>query len=130
MRTPMLLWIIRGVFLIIILGLATGLALQVAQQMQDTQKSQHPADATAWNELAPYGAFFGLLIVGIGMIVLDLFMKHKEITTLSAVYFGLLLGLLFGQLFTNAIWPLIEPPSGSQWVIVPVRILITSLFCY
>jgi uncharacterized protein YacL len=59
-------------------------------------------------------AFLGILAalvtvaVCVGVIVLDVITKNKEITTLSAVYFGLLLGLLIGSFFWAALSPLLH----------------------
>ena len=47
-----------------------------------------------------YGVPVGILVVGAAVLYTDMIEKHKQITTISAVYFGLLLGLLLGYLFS------------------------------
>jgi uncharacterized protein YacL len=73
--------------------------------------------------------------VSLGVIVLDAQTKAKEITTLSAIYFGLLLGFLIGQLF----WAALEHLVQSYLVMAKVedirvkyllQLLITVLSCY
>jgi uncharacterized protein YacL len=127
MRQQMLLWILRAIFLVTMIGVAMNIAL-----------FQYSSEAI--KEPTPYSAgimvaiFMGLIGFALAVIGLDIFFKPKEITTLSAVYFGLLLGLLFGNLFSNAIVPIIKPASvtGSEtWVWeAPIQLLITLLFCY
>src|SRR5262245_23534900 len=44
----------------------------------------------------------GILVTGGVVVTLDLIVRNKQITTISAVYFGLLLGLLLGTIFSAA----------------------------
>jgi uncharacterized protein YacL len=119
----MLLWLIRGIFLFLVLGLATGLALSI-------QKNVAERDTEA-AVLLSYIALAAVILLGIGIIAVDLSLKNKQITTLSALYFGLLLGLLFGYLFSAAIIPLVKPnDSRSEWLVQPLQLLITAVFCY
>jgi uncharacterized protein YacL len=70
---------------------------------------------------------FGLVLaVGIAIVVLDLVIKHKEITTISSVSFGLLLGLVLGALFSMAI----EPYVQDKQLALRLRLLITVVCCY
>jgi uncharacterized protein YacL len=72
-------------------------------------------------------------ILGFGSLVLltDIREKQKQITTISAVYFGLLLGLLLGYLFSMALVPIIENafPHRPQMVMLG-RVLLTVVCCY
>ncbi|HMP18556.1 MAG TPA: PIN domain-containing protein, partial [Gemmatales bacterium] len=117
-----LLWIIRGIFLLCVLGVATGFAIQGAKMVDPK--------ATGGTYIAiPFAYLVLIVLLGIGVIALDMRIKDKQITTISAIYFGLLLGLLFGHLFTSAIFPLMEN-EHSNWLLNPLRILITVFFCY
>src|SRR5437667_8754 len=60
------------------------------------------------------------------IVVLDLVIKHKEITTISSVSFGLLLGLVLGALFSMAI----EPYVQDKQLALRLRLLITVVCCY
>lgn len=124
MRRPMLLWVIRSMFAVAILGTA----LMIVQDLSSRHLDQY-------GELGAlaimFGALVGILAFGGAVIWADIYLKNKDIKTLSALYFGLLLGLLFGNLLTTALTPIIEPTSeASKWIMVPMRLLITSLFCY
>ncbi len=54
--------------------------------------------------------------------------KNKEITTISAIYFGLLLGLLLGSLFFQALEPLLT--NVKPQAIQLFRILLSLICCY
>jgi uncharacterized protein YacL len=74
-----------------------------------------------------------VLILGLGFLVLatDLLVRNKQITTISAVYFGLLLGLLLGTLFSTALEPMVTDWLGSQREIgTTTRMLLTVICCY
>ena len=74
-----------------------------------------------------------LAVLGLGSLVLftDMYERQKQITTISAVYFGLLLGLLLGYLFSVAVVPLLEStfPNKPQMVLLG-RVLLTVVCCY
>ncbi|HJZ92870.1 MAG TPA: PIN domain-containing protein [Gemmataceae bacterium] len=116
----MLLWLLRGLFVAIVVGMAVA-AFTTFSEIQG-------------DRLWP-GIRASLIILGIGAIVLftDLWERNKQITTLSALYFGLLLGLLLGWLFSMALerflgtW--IEAPESAP-VVVVVRVFTTVVCCY
>jgi uncharacterized protein YacL len=125
-QQTMLLWIIRGLFLVTLLGMATGVALTIQGSY-----AQAAPDVAAAAAMVSYLAPLGILCLGVGIVILDVFVKNKQMTTLSAIYFGLLLGLLFGHLFSSAIVPLVQPTDKAwAWLTEPLRLLITLLFCY
>ena len=57
-------------------------------------------------------AFVVILGAAFLVVATDLLVKNKQITTISAVYFGLLMGLLLGSLFAMAL----EPIVPREWV--------------
>lgn len=120
--TNFLLWVVRGLFIILSLGVATSIALQGSSQF-DTPNVKAIASWT------PSLFFIAVLLGVLAVIALDIFTRNKQITTLSAIYFGLILGLLFGDLFSRAIDPIVNTDS-TKWVLTPLRILITLFFCY
>src|SRR5215203_7091322 len=112
----MLLWILRGCFIVLILGVALITLDQYSNSLQF---------------LRGY-VIAGLIVTaGAAVLVADMKLRHKEITTISAVYFGLLLGLLLGTFFTSALDPFL-----SEWFKgVPRRadtfkLFITLMCCY
>lgn len=114
----MLLWVLRGLFIAVIIGMATTALLY----FQDPGK----ADSIPLGIVAFAVVFaFGLLAVGI-----DVFVPNKQITTISAVYFGLLLGLVLGALFSMALEPFLNDNPRTRELAQPLRLLITLACCY
>jgi uncharacterized protein YacL len=95
-----LLWIVRILFLFMVVSIAGDLFI-------------FAMDSTTPDRTATPGFIVGIVACGltiaicIGVMSLDAFTRNKEITTLSAIYFGLLLGFLIGNLFWYALQPLV-----------------------
>jgi uncharacterized protein YacL len=114
----MLLWLIRGCFAIVLVGTATSILVGFRERGQD------------WLGIA---AFIVILVVGGITVLIDLGIRNKQITTISAIYFGLLLGLLLGTLFSMALEPLVlSGDSKLRDSPLPqlLRLLITLFCCY
>lgn len=123
-----LLWVLRGFFGAIVIGLAM-LAFRFFNQGQ---------------EEGTRGTIAFLTILGIGflIVVTDLLVRNKQITTISAIYFGLLLGLLLGNILSTALDPFIfeweasNPEASStiaqqtQYLRKGVTLLLTVICCY
>jgi uncharacterized protein YacL len=108
----MLLWLLRAAYVALLLGIA----VFVFVEAQDTQR-----------------AAIGLAaVLGIGTLVLftDLRERQKQITTISALYFGLLLGLLLGWLFSLVLSPIMESTFEKPQMVLLGRVLITVVSCY
>ncbi len=109
-----LLWVLRGIFGAIIIGLAMVAFSYVSNQYDDS------FDA--------YLAFFGILGAGFIVVLTDVLVRNKQITTISAVYFGMLLGLLLGNILSTALDPFIfplevaRPDSGQKpQIVMPTK---------
>lgn len=114
----MLLWILRGCFAILILGVATSALLE----FQHVNRDQ-----------VGILAFGAILVLGGITIAADLLVKNKQITTISAVYFGLLLGFLLGSLFWAALEPFIlseDPRARATGLASLFRVLTIVIACY
>jgi uncharacterized protein YacL len=87
-----LLWLLRGAFGAVVISVA-----MIAFQHVSESRPGEPVLA---------GIAF-LIILGMGVLVVltDVFVRNKQITTLSAVYVGLLLGLLLGHILSTALEP-------------------------
>src|SRR5260370_9195044 len=119
------LWFLRGCFGALLIGMATGVLVYLENQGQ---------------LVLGIVTFVGMLVLGITVVAIDLFVRNKQITTLSAVYFGLLLGLLLGSLFSLALGPFIKEfisctmEKGSEKAVeraqLAVHLLITLGCCY
>src|SRR5262245_23897758 len=111
----MLLWLLRAAYVALLLGTAAFAAAVFVEREEDTN-----------------AVLVTLAILAFGGLVLftDLREKQKQITTISAIYFGLLLGLFLGWLFSMALAPLMAylfhdprmPPIG--------RVVVTLISCY
>jgi uncharacterized protein YacL len=119
----MLLWILRGLFAIVILGMATSSLISLNEGSQ--------SDQGAFAGLALFASF---LVVGVLAVSIDVFVRNKQITTISAVYFGLLVGLLLGWLFSTALEPVVRGylPHDVQpdRLLLQMRFLIYLVCCY
>jgi uncharacterized protein YacL len=114
----MLLWLLRGVYATLVLGVAVFAASVFIE-----------AEQNGLAVVAP------LVVLTVGSVVLltDVREKQKHITTLSAIYFGLLLGLLIGWLFGMALDPILIsafPDKPQSQLAQATRILITVVCCY
>lgn len=121
-KNTFLLWVVRAIFIILSLGVATSIALEGSSKIDGSKAGQ-------FGPWTPSLFFIGILIGVIAVIALDIFIKNKQITSLSAIYFGLMLGLLFGNLFSQAIDPILDG-ENTKWLKFPLRILVILFFCY
>jgi uncharacterized protein YacL len=85
----MLLIVIRAVFVLVVAGFGVRAARLVAE-----------------NQLAnPYVLFVGVLLCAIAIVVADLLIPRKRIATISAIYFGVIVGIFLSNLVYNALQP-------------------------
>src|SRR5262249_14345781 len=86
----LIMWLLRGCFGAVVIGLAM---LGFRQFNEES------------TPFYGYLAFFIILGCGLLIVITDLLIRNKQITYLSALYFGLLLGLLLGNIFSSALEP-------------------------
>ncbi len=119
----LLLWIVRGLFGAIVISVA--LATFSFLNNQDSEYFY-------LNVLA----FVAILVIGLLIVVTDILLRHKQITTLTAIYFGLLLGLLLGHLFSAALDPFLFPAGPAsetpsmRYQKQGLALMITAVCCY
>jgi uncharacterized protein YacL len=109
-----ILWVFRGVFLAMTIGIATSTLFIF-------EKSSGLAGG-----LTSFGV---VILVALSVITVDALAKNKQITTISAVFFGLLMGFLLGQLFWMALERIIKGYL-TEGVDELARLFITVLSCY
>jgi uncharacterized protein YacL len=118
-----ILWLLRGCFGAIIIGMAW-----IAFDHFNNPRAGDP-DTTAG-----VISFVGILALGFLVVATDILVRNKQITTISAVYFGLLMGLLLGTLFTFALEPFVPEGWGPQGRhperMKVLRLVTTLVFCY
>jgi len=114
----MLLWLLRGAYILLLLGVAAYAANVFISENNET---------STINAIG-----FPLFIFAIGSLVLftDIRERQKQITTISAIYFGLLLGLLLGWLFSLALEPMLISLFDRPPITVLGRVLLTLICCY
>jgi uncharacterized protein YacL len=105
--------LLRAIFIALIIGIASNV-------MYVYYKTDTP--------LIGVLSFFGILVAGVLIVVADWIVKNKQITTVSAVYFGLLLGFGLGSLFWEALKP-VFPNLDPAWQDV-VRLFTIATACY
>ncbi len=116
-----LLWVLRGCFGAIMIGIAM-------TAFQHFLHANNPSGATSRS----WAAFLSILTFGFLVILTDVLIRDKQITTISAVYFGLLLGLLLGNIFAAALHPFLfdAPADRPSFESNLLRIFLTVLCCY
>jgi uncharacterized protein YacL len=119
----LMLWVLRGVFGAIVISMAMLAFQHVSVATEDS--------VTAWT------GFFSILGLGALLVMTDVLIRDKQITTISAVYFGLLLGLLLGNILSTALEPFLfewerDPTLNArlQQRKALVALLITVACCY
>ncbi|HCS54605.1 TRAM domain-containing protein [Rubinisphaera sp.] len=97
----MLLGIIRAVFICIAAGAFATFVSQTDGLPDVIQNHRFPT-------------FFGLMAIAVGVIVVDVLIRRKRIEDLSALYFGLLIGVLLSYLLIQAVEPMFEQAFEAQ----------------
>ncbi len=112
----MLLLILRGLFTALVIAIATGFLYHY-----DMEKKFELGLA----------AFSLILLLGVLVVSGDLLAKDKQITTISAIYFGLLMGFLLGALFWMALQPLMTMYLNMKEIEINMaRLFLTIVCCY
>ena len=114
----MLLWLLRGAYVLLILGIAAFTANVFISEESET------------STLNAIFIPFTIILVGGLVLFTDIRERQKQITTISAIYFGLLLGLLLGWLFSLALEPLVTSTFGRPPITILSRVLLTLICCY
>src|SRR6476660_6506122 len=96
----MALVILRCVFLMV--AIALGFQLMTAPVVT----SEH-----GW---LPWAGFLAVMFVAAGVIAVDFAMKRKRLDTITAVYFGTIIGLFLTYVFRLALTPLF--PESDKWL--------------
>lgn len=119
-----MLWAIRGSFIAIMIG--------VGYIAFDHFTSR--AKGNAGDLRTSIQVFVGILALSILVVATDILARQKDITTISAVYFGLLMGLLLGNLFCVALDPFVPASwnTGGEFPerVKVVRLILTLICCY
>lgn len=110
----MALLILRLVFLMV----ASALAFQIAAS--DT--------VTGDSVLLPWLSFLGVIGAAVGVVVTDFFVRTKRLDTITAVYFGMIIGLFLTYVFKLALTPYL--PTEGSWLANWAQIALATIVCY
>jgi uncharacterized protein YacL len=112
----MLVSIVRGLFILV----AAGLLARIYQVLSPAGNAP---------SLVLYVA---ILLIAVGVVVVDLLTPRKKVQTISAVYFGLVVGLILSNLLQAALDPVLETlGTAPERNIRPYLIgLLTVAVCY
>jgi uncharacterized protein YacL len=112
------LLILRVVFFVVAIGVATLFVGRFGQQ--------------SGNPLVPLTVFFGILGLAGVVITVDALWPRKKIDIISAVYLGLLVGVLLTYVFMIALSPLLpnEELPGSALSRFAAQIVLGMVMCY
>ncbi|MEM9825478.1 MAG: PIN domain-containing protein [Planctomycetota bacterium] len=84
----------------------------------------HNLESTS--EGVPYAIFFGILALAIGIVVADIYAPQKRIDTITAIYFGVLIGVLLTYVMGAALAPLL----GQNFVGTAIQMILALVLCY
>jgi uncharacterized protein YacL len=122
--TTMLLSTIRALFVLV----AAGLAARMASVVSDTSTAPKPVGL-----FNPAVVFLIAMTAAIIVVIVDLMTPRKRIQTISAIYLGLIVGLILGNLLQMAIEPtlkMMERPGVPKDLTQAVIGLLTVILCY
>jgi len=89
-----------------------------------------PPDQTLLNWLV----FFGVLVLAAAVIAADMLIPRKELDTISAVYFGLIVGLFLAYVAGLALTPLLPVTAGgpqyTERIRSAVQLVLAAVLCY
>lgn len=107
------LLILRSVFMLVAIGIASYLIPIVS------------LTGIWW---MPWLAFIGTTSLAGGVIAADIFLPRKQIDTISAVYFGLLVGVFLTFILSLALEPLLSGPDDNARNVT--KLILGMVLCY
>lgn len=78
------------------------------------------------DEAAPYLVISGIMAVALAIVIADIYVPRKQIDTISAIYFGVLIGVLLAYLLWAAVAPLLDAPYDGR----VGQLMIALVLCY
>ena len=112
------LLILRLIFLIV----AIGLSVFIIYSGQGPDK--YPQ---TW---APFAIFFGIMCLALCIIAVDTLFPRKRLETISAVYFGLIVGLFLAYVANLALTPLLPTSDTGSEIRAAVQLVLAAVLCY
>lgn len=117
----MALLILRCIFILVF----SGIGILIIDWTGNVSASQNPMSA--------FGILFGSIAFALGVIATDAAVPRKRLDVISAVYFGLIVGLIMTYVAALVLTPLfpssMDSGSGDQ-ARISVTIVIAAVLCY
>jgi uncharacterized protein YacL len=110
----MALLILRVVFLAV--AIALGMSLANSKQLE------------AYEGWVTWVAFLGVLLAAIGVLAADSSIRRKKLDTITAVYFGMFIGLVLTYVFRIALTPFLDRVSDD--IVNWIQLGIGAIVCY
>ncbi|MDC0936584.1 PIN domain-containing protein [Pirellulales bacterium] len=110
----MALAILRTVFLMLAITLAFRLLQTDALQSEN-----------AW---LPWVSFLVVMLIAVGVLIGDTLIRTKRLVTISAVYFGMVIGLFLTYVLQVALTPIM--PTEPEWLAEWLQLALASFVCY
>jgi uncharacterized protein YacL len=98
---------------------AAGLGISIIQSRN------FPKESTG----AMWVVFVGIMVLALATLGLDIIVRRKRIETISAVFFGLLVGLITTTILGLALVPLV-PPDLRDKLLYPIELVMGAVLCY
>lgn len=113
----MLLITIRALFMLVVAGIAARMAQSCGELLN------------------PAILFAGIMVFGVAVLVIDILTPHKRVQTVSAIYFGLIVGLILSNLLQTAIEPTLAAislnrPNYPKELPQLILTVLTIMICY
>jgi uncharacterized protein YacL len=111
----MALIVLRAIFVAVSVGIAV---LIIASPLM--------RDAPAW---VPWAVLLGMLALPLTAIAIDSSLRRKDVTVITAIYFGLLVGVFLAYIATLALAPIL-PTTPDHPVTTWLPLILGMLLCY
>ncbi len=111
----MALIVLRAIFVAVSVGIAV---LIIASPLM--------RDAPAW---VPWAVLLGMLALPLTAIAIDSLLRRKDVTVITAIYFGLLVGVFLAYIATLALAPIL-PTNPDHPVTTWLPLILGMLLCY
>jgi uncharacterized protein YacL len=80
-------------------------------------------------EWAAPAVFGGMMLLALGVIALDVSIRRKDLATISAVYFGMVVGLFLAYVVSIALEPISSSEMGAS-MRSGANLILSLVFCY